>query len=182
MREKLTGLLERLRAWDAAAARSTLDHFERVHGMDHEPATVRAVTLADLADALKPRGRPVIEHHWATWCEPCLDELPQIQALDAAVRGRADVIGVSWERFTDDRGADATVEKVAKFMAARGLTFRTLIVEPRPDELFVELDLPVTTIPQTRVLDARGAVLGAFPEALDPESAAAVKALVGVLT
>ncbi len=181
MMEKLAGLIERLRAWDAAAARNTLDHFERVHGLDHEPAVVRSGTIADVQDALKPRGRPVIEHHWATWCEPCLDELPQIQAIEAAVRGRADVIGVSWERFTDDRGAEAAVEKVAKFMASRGLTFRTIVVDNVPDDLMVELDLPATTIPQTRVYDARGVVIGAFPEPLDLETAAQVRALVGVL-
>lgn len=181
MLEKLATLVARLRAWDASAARDTLDRFERVYGLDHAPAQVRSGTIEDVRDALKPRGRPIIEHHWATWCEPCLDELPHIQAIEAATRGRADVIGVSWERFVDDRGAAASVEKVERFMAGRGLTFQTLVVDGVPDDLLVELDLPGTTIPQTRVHDARGAVVGVFPEPLDARSAAEVLALVGVL-
>lgn len=177
---RMAKLIANLRAWDASMARDTLDRFERVHGLDHEPAVVRSGTVADVRDALKPRGRPIIEHHWATWCEPCLDELPQIQALASAVNGHADVVGVSWERFVDDEGAQAAVDKVAAFMASRGLTFPTIVVDGVPDDLLVELDLPATTIPQTRVFDAHGAVVGLYPEALDGQASAEIRGLVGV--
>jgi thiol-disulfide isomerase/thioredoxin len=35
----------------------------------------RETTLASL------RGKPVLVDFWATWCEPCREEMPQIQAL-----------------------------------------------------------------------------------------------------
>jgi peroxiredoxin len=35
----------------------------------------REITLASL------RGKPVLLDFWATWCEPCREEMPQIQAL-----------------------------------------------------------------------------------------------------
>ena len=50
---------------------------------DNEPAT--------LADA---RGKPTLVNIWATWCAPCVKELPTLQAL-AGQKGAPRVIAVS---------------------------------------------------------------------------------------
>jgi len=34
------------------------------------------------------RGRVVLVNFWATWCEPCREELPSIERLRAALAGR----------------------------------------------------------------------------------------------
>lgn len=50
-----------------------------------------ALDLADLAG--KPhtladyRGRVVLVNFWATWCEPCLDEMPSIRKLQQQLAG-----------------------------------------------------------------------------------------------
>jgi thiol-disulfide isomerase/thioredoxin len=65
---------------------------------DDEPAT--------LADA---KGRPVLVNIWATWCAPCVKELPTLQAL-AGKRGAPHVIAVSQDMAP--RGSvDAFIEK-----------------------------------------------------------------------
>jgi thiol-disulfide isomerase/thioredoxin len=51
--------------------------------VDNEPAT--------LADA---KGKPLLVNIWATWCAPCVKELPTLQAL-AAQKGAMRVIAVS---------------------------------------------------------------------------------------
>src|SRR5262249_11165863 len=42
----------------------------------------RPQRLADL------RGRGVLVHFWATWCEPCREELPSMQRLAGGLAGR----------------------------------------------------------------------------------------------
>ena len=49
-----------------------------------------------IADILKANpGQPVLVNLWATWCTPCLKELPTLDALAAATKGRLVVVPVS---------------------------------------------------------------------------------------
>jgi thiol-disulfide isomerase/thioredoxin len=42
--------------------------------------TLQLVTAADLKPLLSPRQRPLLIHVWASWCAPCLIELPELAA------------------------------------------------------------------------------------------------------
>lgn len=42
------------------------------------------------------RGRWVVVNYWATWCGPCLKEMPDLSALDA-MREDVEVIGLAYE-------------------------------------------------------------------------------------
>lgn len=46
------------------------------------------------ADAL--RGRTVIVHYWASWCEPCRREAAAIAALPRHLDDRTVLVGVDW--------------------------------------------------------------------------------------
>lgn len=100
---------------EQAAARPTphaggvLDRSHRGEGV---PATAFAapdgkrVTLADF------RGGPVLLNLWATWCAPCVAEMPQLDALAARMAGKLTVLTVS----QDLEGA----AKVGPFFAKGG--------------------------------------------------------------
>lgn len=45
------------------------------------------------------RGHWVVVNYWATWCGPCLKEMPELSALDA-MREDVDVIGLAYEDTT----------------------------------------------------------------------------------
>jgi thiol-disulfide isomerase/thioredoxin len=43
----------------------------------------------------RPPGRPTVVNLWATWCPPCVDEVPELVAFAAAAGDRVGVVGVA---------------------------------------------------------------------------------------
>ncbi len=108
-------------------------------------ATPAASTLPDLQLPCFTGGQPVrltalrgpaVINLWASWCEPCRDELPVMQRLADRADGRLHVLGVD----TGD-GRDAA----ASFGAAKQVTMPTLFDrERRLLTAMGRINLPVT--------------------------------------
>jgi thiol-disulfide isomerase/thioredoxin len=43
------------------------------------------------------RGRAVLVNFWATWCEPCVAEMPALEALRSQLAPRLEVLGVNFK-------------------------------------------------------------------------------------
>jgi thiol-disulfide isomerase/thioredoxin len=70
------------------------------------PSRLREVGPAELGRALTPRERPLVVHLWASWCRPCLAELPALtRTLSRAAGNGVDVVLVSLDEH--DRAQEA---------------------------------------------------------------------------
>ena len=43
-------------------------------------------------DMAKEKGRIVVIHFWATWCPPCVDEIPELSKFWEPYKGRKDIV------------------------------------------------------------------------------------------
>ena len=132
-------------------------------------APVAFAKLADLhSEVAAHRGRPVLLNFWATWCIPCVEELPDLAALarDYEESG-PDFVGVSLDAWVTG-GGEETERKVRDMLAAAGVTYTNLIYEGDQDPILSAFDLP-GPIPYSILLDRDGRRAAAWESAVDIE-------------
>lgn len=100
-----------------------------------------------LSEALKSHDAVLI-NFWATWCPPCENEFPFLQALWEKYGGRVAFIALS----VDDGD---TVEKIASYRESRGLTFPM----GRDEGGEVYSFLNIGSIPDTVIVDRFGSAV-----------------------
>ena len=97
-------------------------------------------------DLTKFKGTPVLVNLWATWCAPCVKELPTLQKLDEthAVDGNLGIAIVS-----QDMGPKTSVDA---FLKSKGIGLRSYL-DP---EMKLTGALGVEVMPTTILYDAQG--------------------------
>ena len=92
------------------------------------------------------RGRAVVINLWATWCGPCMKELPHFDRLQAAYPDDVAVLAIHSDLVTDDVGK-----------ALSGFDYRIAFAVDGDGAVIRSLG-GSTMLPQTVVLDRRGVV------------------------
>ena len=120
---------------------------------DKEP-DCRAVTTEELLPTLKEGPRVI--HHWATWCESCVEELPVLRELVG--RTTVPVLGLSWDAF-EGQGVQACVSDVREVARSHGLAIDNWVIDAEPDAFFAALDMEFRQVPQTWVVNGAGEIV-----------------------
>ncbi len=111
-------------------------------------------------------GQPVVLNLWATWCMPCVAEMPALDRLAEQLKGQAAVLPLS-----SDHGG-ATV--VRAFYAAHGIRELPVLLDPDGD---AARKLAVRGIPTTLIIDRNGRERGRTEGAVtwtDPDTISAL--------
>jgi thiol-disulfide isomerase/thioredoxin len=93
-----------------------------------------AISLTDL------EGKTVFVNFWATWCRPCIQEMPSIASLQNMLADK------NIEFFF---ASDEEVEKILKFRESRSMNLNFVRVE-NPEALGIE------ALPTTFIFDTTG--------------------------
>ena len=142
------------------------------------PDECRPADLAELRAALGPGRRVRVVNHWASWCDPCVEEIPLLVGLHLQLEDRADFLGVCWELFDDDRDPIEVAHVVADFAANRAVRYPSLLVTVSAEALFSGLEIAWQKIPQTWVIAQDGTIIRRFKGVLTEEQGLELVALV----
>ncbi len=109
-----------------------------------EGSDLAGIPWRDSAAARASQGKVVIYNVWATWCAPCLRELPEVQKLHAELAGHPKITLVTLN-------ADDNPGLVEPFLAKHGYQFPVVLAHR-----WIHAVLPNLGIPRTWVVSADG--------------------------
>ena len=94
------------------------------------------------------QGRPVLVNFWATWCPPCVQEMPELSALQKQRSANLQIIGI---------GIDSP-SNIRDFSQRLDLSYPVLVGGIDATELARTLGNQSGGLPYTVLIDARGQV------------------------
>ncbi|GAB4474065.1 MAG: hypothetical protein OHK0044_18570 [Burkholderiaceae bacterium] len=96
------------------------------------------------------KGRPLVVNFWATWCPPCVEEMPDLQRIRDEYRVRGvEVVGI---------GIDSA-PKIREFRDRFGITFPLLVASADGTELSRKLGNQAGALPYTVLVAHDGKVV-----------------------
>ena len=105
------------------------------------------VKLSDL------KGKKVILNFWATWCGPCQQEMPDMEAFYKEHKENVEILAIN---YTPSEKVGA--EKVSNFAKEKGITFPILLDK----NIDVTTAYKVITIPTSYFIDTKGVIQDKF--------------------
>lgn len=108
-------------------------------------ATLRDVKdPAKIKDAFPAAAKLRVVNIWATWCVPCVAEMPELRAVAAAFGPEVALVGVS----ADDAVPDSSRDKVAAFLQKQKIDYVNYYYRGSVDDLtnyyHFEGEIPIT--------------------------------------
>ena len=93
--------------------------------------------------------RPLLVNFWASWCGPCIEEMPVLDAFAAQQAGNGvQVVGIA----LDER------EAVEAFLKSTPVRYRVLLDSVGPNDSSVRLGNARSVLPYSVLIDAQGRI------------------------
>src|SRR5204863_1082782 len=91
--------------------------------------TIKQIDSTGLRKALTPSRKPLLVNFWATWCDPCREEFPDLVKLDADYKGKPlNFIAISLDDITDIKS------EVPKFLNQMKATMPVVLLNVKDPE------------------------------------------------
>lgn len=147
------------------------------YARSQKPVVVSAIDTDALKQLLgEQRERPLLVNFWATWCDPCRDEFPDLVKIDHEYRPQSlDFVTISLDDFTDIKTA------VPKFLVSMKATMPAYLLNVTDPEPAISLVDPKWSgsLPATFLYNSKGEVVYKHMGRVDPnELRAAIDKLV----
>ncbi|HEX6820928.1 MAG TPA: TlpA disulfide reductase family protein [Candidatus Sulfotelmatobacter sp.] len=124
----------------------------------HVGSAAKEFTVADADHSVslnQYRGQVVLVNFWATWCPPCVEELPSLMMLQERMKGRGVVVvGVS---------IDVDGDAYHRFLKLHNINFVTV----RDPEQKVASMYGTSGWPETYIIDRQGVLRRKFVGPVD---------------
>ena len=124
-------------------------------------------------DVSQLAGKPLMLNFWASWCGPCVMEMPDLNELSEEYKDKMLIVGVmsSAANFTQDGGIavdQKELEGARALYESKGITYPSLI--PNDLMLAIMYQIPVESIPTTLFIDENGYLIHSVIGARDKAS------------
>ncbi|MCH2119512.1 MAG: redoxin family protein, partial [Pirellulales bacterium] len=135
---------------DTIAARKAAGARRRLRSVGQKIA-LRGTTLSGKKiDLASLRGKVVVVHYWATWCEPCLEQMEQLRTLQTRYgRKRFQIVGVN---------LDTNAQDVKAYLQNRRFQWSHLFEKGGLDSRLAN-ELGILSLPTMLLIGADGKVL-----------------------
>jgi peroxiredoxin len=118
-------------------------------------ATGKALAMSDF------RGKPLVINFWATWCPPCVEEMPELSELHAQLAPKGlQMLGIAID----------SPSKVAEFASKSAISYPLVVAGMSGTELGRQFGNANGMLPFTAVIDRHGRIVQRIPGRVRIES------------
>jgi thiol-disulfide isomerase/thioredoxin len=119
------------------------DPVKTLFGLTFNDADARPMSLAQY------KGKPLVVNFWATWCPPCIEEMPELSEWQSSVGDKIAIIGIGIDSATN----------IAQFSTKSRLKYPLLVAGMGGTELSRLFGNTSGSLPFTIIINAEGRII-----------------------